>query len=52
MGKYTLFIFFTVIFGIRAFMEWKFDRLKREYIITFWGLCLFCAFTINFILLF
>ncbi|MFF2447180.1 DUF4181 domain-containing protein [Neobacillus sp. NPDC058068] len=52
MDKYTLFIFFTFLFGVRAFMEWKFDRPTREYIITFWAFCFFCVFTISFIFLF
>jgi hypothetical protein len=51
-SQYMLFIFFTILLGVRAFMEWKFARPTREYIITFWGFCLFCVFTISFFFLF
>ncbi|HYK71646.1 MAG TPA: DUF4181 domain-containing protein, partial [Pseudoneobacillus sp.] len=31
--------FFIIIFGIRSFMEWKYESEKREYIITLFSIC-------------
>lgn len=37
--NYFLFGFFILLFGIRAFMEWKYDRETKAFIITFNSLC-------------
>ncbi|WP_084375088.1 DUF4181 domain-containing protein [Neobacillus soli] len=45
--KYGLFIFLCALYAIRSFMEWKYDRPTREYIITFWSFCGMCVFTVS-----
>jgi hypothetical protein len=39
--KYGVFLFITVLFIFRAFMEWKFDRKSKEYIIQMFNLIVF-----------
>ncbi|OIJ17233.1 hypothetical protein BKP37_01640 [Anaerobacillus alkalilacustris] len=36
--------FFFVLYTFRAFMEWKFERAKNEYIITIFTLCIVFLF--------
>lgn len=35
---YVFFIFFTTLWILRAWMEWKYDRESKEYIISITGL--------------
>ncbi|AAS41721.1 MULTISPECIES: DUF4181 domain-containing protein [Bacillus] len=38
---YALFIFFGTLWTLRAWMEWKFDRESKEYILSIIGLFAF-----------
>ncbi|MGD6888034.1 DUF4181 domain-containing protein [Bacillus mobilis] len=38
---YAFFIFFTTLWTLRAWMEWKFDRESKEYILSTIGLLAF-----------
>ncbi|PKJ54118.1 DUF4181 domain-containing protein [Bacillus sp. SN10] len=38
---YAFFIFFTMLWTLRAWMEWKFDRESKEYILSIIGLFTF-----------
>ncbi|AJG57901.1 MULTISPECIES: DUF4181 domain-containing protein [Bacillus] len=38
---YAFFIFFTTLWTLRAWMEWKFDRESKEYILSIIGLFAF-----------
>jgi hypothetical protein len=38
VAKYGVFLFFTILYIFRAYMEWKFDRQSKEYIIQIFSL--------------
>ncbi len=39
--KYIFFIFYLVLYSFRAWMEWKYTKNEKEYIITIYSIGLF-----------
>lgn len=50
MAKYLILLFFTFLFGIRTFMEWKYNHSIREYIISLWSVCSMSVFFVSIII--
>jgi Domain of unknown function (DUF4181) len=44
-ANYMIWGFFFFLFGIRAYMEWKYDRESKEFIITTHSLCWYLLFS-------
>ncbi|MEY8348102.1 DUF4181 domain-containing protein [Bacillus cereus] len=43
---YLFFIFFIALYVFRTFMEWKYDKESKEYVISFLGvICLMISFS-------
>lgn len=49
---HLMIFFFFILFGIRAFMEWKYERVKKEYLMTLFSIFNFLLFVGTVIIIF